>query len=112
MQSLPIHLEVQDSLQVTDRYGLRFFFFFFRFFFLGLRPQHMEAPRLGVELELPAYTTATAVPDPSCICDLHHSSQQCQILNPLSKAKDRTRNMVPSWICFRCTTMGTPHPFL
>ena len=25
---------------------------FFFFFFLGLQPQHMEVPRLGVELEL------------------------------------------------------------
>ena len=42
----------------------------------------MEVPRLGVELELqlPAYTTAT--PDPSCICDLHYSSWQHWILNP------------------------------
>ena len=33
---------------------------------------HMEVPRLGVELKLPlpAYTTGTATPDPSCICDL------------------------------------------
>ena len=31
------------------------------------------------------------------------------ILNPLSKARDRTHNvMVPSWIHFHCTTMGTP----
>ena len=27
-----------------------------------------------------AYATATATPDLSCICNLHHSSQQCQIL--------------------------------
>ena len=27
-------------------------FFFFFFFFLGLHPQHMEVPRLGVESEL------------------------------------------------------------
>ena len=35
----------------------------------------MEGPRLGVELELQlqAYTTAMATPDPSHICDLHHS---------------------------------------
>ena len=41
-------------------------------FFLGLCPQHMEVPRPGVEseLQLQAYTPATAVPDPSCICDL------------------------------------------
>ena len=35
----------------------------------------MEVPRLGVEseLQLPAYTTATATLDPSHICDLHHT---------------------------------------
>ena len=35
------------------------------FFFLGLYLQHMEVPRLGVELELhlPAYATATATWD-------------------------------------------------
>ena len=43
---------------------------------LGLHPQYMEASRLGVEseLQLPAYATATAMPDLSYICDLHHSS--------------------------------------
>ena len=30
----------------------------------------------------------TATPDPSRVCDLHHSSGQCQILNPLSEARD------------------------
>ena len=52
----------------------------------------MEVPRLGVEseLELQAYTTAMATQDLSCICDLHHSSWQCRILNPLSKARDQT----------------------
>ena len=34
--------------------------------------------------------TATATPDPSRICDPHHSSWQHQILNPLSKARDQT----------------------
>ena len=53
--------------------------------------------------------TDTATRDPSCVFDLHHSSQQCQILNPLSKARDPTRNlMVPSQIRFHSTTMGTP----
>jgi len=32
------------------------------------------------------YTTATATRDPSCVCELHHSSQQGQIVNPLSQA--------------------------
>ena len=42
--------------------------------------------RLGVqsELQLPAYTRATATQNLSRICDLHHSSRQCRILNPLS----------------------------
>ena len=59
----------------------------------------MEVRRLGVEseLQLRAYTTAIAKQDLSCICDLHHSSWQCQILNPLIKARDGTQNlMVPS----------------
>ena len=39
---------------------------------------------------------------------LHHSSWQCWILNPLSKARDWTHNlMVPSWICFHCAMTGT-----
>ena len=56
------------------------------FFFLGLHLKHMEVPRLGVqsELWLPAYTKATAMPDLSRVCDLHHSSRQHWILNPLS----------------------------
>ena len=60
--------------------------------FLGPHPRHMEVPRLGVklELQLPAYTTATATWDLSHVCDLHHTSQQCQILNPLSEVRDQT----------------------
>ena len=47
----------------------------------------MEVPKLGVklELQLPAYTTATARRDPSLVRDLH------QILNPLSEARDQIR---------------------
>ena len=50
----------------------------------------MEVHRLGIELELQlqAYATATATQDPSCVCDLHLSSQQLQILNPLREARD------------------------
>ena len=45
------------------------------FSFLEPHVQHKEVPRLGVEsdLQLPAYTTATAMRDLSHICDLHHS---------------------------------------
>ena len=46
---------------------------FVYFCFLGLHSQHMEIPRLGVEseLQLLAYTIATATQDLSCICDLY-----------------------------------------
>jgi len=66
--------------------------FYFVLFFGGPSPWHTEVPRLGVELELqlPAYTTATATLDLSHVCDLYHSSWQCQILNPLSKARNQT----------------------
>ena len=62
------------------------------FFFLRLHLEHEEVPRLGVESELqpPAYTTATAMPHPRCICDLHQSLRQGWLLNPLSEARNRT----------------------
>ena len=71
----------------------------------------MEVLRLGVEseLQLPAYSTAIAMPDLSLICDLHHSSRQCWILNPLREARDQIRNlMFPSQIHFPCAKTGTP----
>ena len=61
-----------------------FIFLIFNFFFyLGLHPQHMEVPRLGVKLELQplAYTTA-------------HSNAGSFL-------------MVTGWIHFCCTTTGT-----
>ena len=48
----------------------------------------MEVPEVEAELQLQACVIAMATLDPSCIYDLHHSLQQCQILNPLGKAKD------------------------
>ena len=64
----------------------------FIYCFSGPHPQHVEVPRLGAKLELylPAYTTATAMQDPSHVCELHQSSRQCWSLNPLSKAGDQT----------------------
>ena len=79
--------------------------------FLGPHPRLMEVTRLGVELklQLPAYRTTTATRDPSCLCDLHHSSRQCWILNPLSKARDQTWVLRDaSQICFHWATTGTP----
>ena len=52
----------------------------------------MEVPRLGV------YTTA--MQDLSHVSNLHHSSQQYQLLDPLSKAKylmDTSRILSYGW---------------
>ena len=46
--------------------------------------------RGGMELQLPAYTIATATQDPGHICKLYHNSQQDWILNLLSKSRDQT----------------------
>ena len=83
-----------SSLENSLFSSCAFFFFFLVFcsFIFRASPWHMEVPRPGVqsELLLPATATATAVPDPSRVFDLHHSSWQCQILNPLSEARDQT----------------------
>ena len=83
--------------------------FIYLFMYLGPHLWHTEVPRLGVKLELwpPAYIIATTMWNPSPVCDLHHSSQQCWVLNPLSEARNRTRNLVVT-SCFCCATMGTP----
>ena len=64
--------------------------YLFILLFPGLHLQHMDISRIGVksELQLPPYITATATQDPSHVCDLHHSSWQCWIPDPLSKARD------------------------
>ena len=86
------------------------------FVFLRQHPQHMEGPRPGVksELQLSTYTTATATSDPSWVCNLHHSSSQRRILNPLSKARDGTCILMDtSQICSHWAITGTPdHLFL
>ena len=69
---------------------------------LGLHPQHMENPRLGVEseLQLLAYTSAVATRDLNRICDLHHSPPH-RIPNPLGEAMYRTHVfMDTSWVCY------------
>ena len=82
----------------------------FIFFFFRTHPQHMKVPGLGVksELQLPACTMGLATPDPSHICDLHHSLQQRWILNSPSKAKDPTHILMDtSQVLNHCATTGT-----
>ena len=79
-------------------------FFFFFLSSIGLHLRLIEVARLGVEseLQLLAYTKATAMQDPSHVCYLHHSSldpgardqthipvmDTNQVHNPLSHSKD------------------------
>ena len=84
--------ELPCAMVAAKKYKNPSCFFVCLFVFLGLYLRHMEVPRLGVklDLQLPVYTTATATRDLSHICDLHHSSQQHWIPNPLSEARDWT----------------------
>ena len=55
--------------------------------FVGPHLQHMEVPKVGVELELQllAYTTGIARLNLSLVCNLHYSSGQGRVLNPLRR---------------------------
>ena len=73
----------------------------------------MEVPRLGVKLELHLPAIAIAMPDPTHISDLHHSSRQHWILNPLREARDRTHILMDTiWVHYWWATKGTPHQYL
>ena len=100
----------KKKIKKIQRVQIRFFKIKILFCFLGPPLGHIEVLRLGIQskLQLPAYTTATATWDPSCICNLYHSSEQCQILNPLSEARDQTCILMDaSQIRFSCAKMGT-----
>ena len=69
-----------------------FFFFFFLLFWVTL-------------LACRSSQYSGCMWDPNCVCNLHHSSQQHQILNPLSEARDGTRILMnTSHIPFHCAT--------
>ena len=81
--TLPVLLPVTLKRLDEAVSGLGSFFFLFRAAAVAYGGSQARG-RIG------ANATATAMPDPSCICDLHHSSWQRQILNLLSEARART----------------------
>ena len=95
---------------------LFFFCFFFVFFFclfgcfFGLPGECVGSQargRIGAVATGLRQSYSNAGSEPR-LPHLHHSSRQLRILNPLSKVRDRIRNlMVPSQIRFRCATTGT-----
>ena len=104
-----IALHLFSSLISVIRVFCLFIFCFVlsHFAFSGLHLEHMEVPKLGNCH--PSYTTATAMPNPSHIFYLHHSSQQHQILNPLSRPRDRTHLLMDtSRVHYHQATVGTP----
>ena len=82
------------------------FIYLFIYLFLGLHLQHMEVPKLGVELELQLPATATAYL--SCVLDLHRSSWLCWILNPLSKAREPASSWTLCRVLNPPSHKGTP----
>ena len=82
----------------------QFFFMWYKtvfFFFLGPHPWHVEVPRIAVNRAVAAglHHSRIATLDRSHGCDLHHSSWQCWILDPLSEARDQTRVLTDtSWV--------------
>ena len=66
----------------TGRLKISFSFFLPFFFLIACVAYESSQAWVKSDLQLPAYATSTAMQDPNHICDLHHSSQQCQILNP------------------------------
>ena len=87
------------------------FFFFFSFFLFRATPMAYGSSQVRglIGATAAGCTTATAMWDPSQVCNQHHSSQQCQIPDPLSKARDQTHILMdPRQIHFCCAITGTP----
>ena len=106
------HFEGRFCPDVCPRVGLlgHMVVFFFFCHFRAAPAAHGGSQARG---PIGAYTRAIATPDPSRVCNPHHSSWQRRILNPLSEAGNQSRKlMVPSRVRFCCAMMGTPFIYL
>ena len=87
-----------------------FCFLFFLFLLFSVTPvaNRSSQARLGESNQ--SYSCrphATAWRDPGCVCILHHRSWHCQILNPLSEARDQTQILMDiSWVCNQLSPNG------
>ena len=78
-----------------------FFFFFFLLFSAAPTAYGSSQVRGQIGAAVPAYMTAHSHATSKPNCDLHHSSQQLRILDPLSEARDRTLILMDaSWVCY------------
>ena len=84
-------------------------FFFFFFFFSAVSTYGKSLARGWIGAAAPGFATATATPDLSLACDLHHSSWQCRILNPQNKARDQAQILMDtSQAHYHWAMTGTP----
>ena len=84
----------------SDLYISLFSFLFFFFLFTATPVAYGSSQARGqIGAAAEAYVTVTATLDPSCICNLHHSLCQLQILNTLSKARDQTHILTETIFC-------------
>ena len=96
VKSVPLGSKNTNFKAIPDRYiqdpivSMNLFIYLFIFAYSAPDLHHMEVPSPGTESkpQLLTYATVTATWDLSHICDLHLSSWQRQILNPLSEARD------------------------
>ena len=97
------------SITTNNTYFFYYFIFLFRAAPAAYGPGWGWIGAVASSLYLSVYTTATAMPDTSHIWDLHHSSQQCRIPNPLTEARDWTHILkYASWVHYRWAMPGTP----
>ena len=102
-------METQRARLSACLFPLSRLFFFFGLLFRAAPTAHGSSQTwVELELQLAAYAPATATVGLSCICDLHHSSRQCWILNLLSRDRDPTCLLVgfistePRWKDSNC----------
>ena len=75
-------------------------------FFFQAASLAYASSQVELELQLLTYPIAVAVWDLSHICDIHHSSQQRWILDPLSKDSDPSILMETSRVHYHLATNG------
>ena len=108
-------LSFMDSyLLALENWGLLIFLLLLFVCFLGLHMRHMgssqargwiRATAAGLHLR---YSNTRS----ELVCDLYHSSRQCKIVNPLSRAGDGTNILMnTSWVHYCWATMGTPEGY-
>ena len=96
-------------------HAVHYTFFFFFFFFFGTPVAYGGSQARGWNRAVAAGLHHTTMPDPSRICNLHHSSWQYQILKPTERGQGSNLClhvlMDASQIHFHWATMGPSYTF-